>query len=259
MKRRIFCTWIAVLLAVCFTVPVFAARNTFFVTDDCGLLTGEQNDQLEQLATRISRQHQFGVYVAVIEDFKPSGYTYLRDYGERLYKDRSYGYGENNSGILLILSMADRDYSMVLPTSEYNAVFTERGLDRLEESVVSRLSRNDYYGAFGTFIQMCDEYLTAYENGSPVGADEGLPVAVAVIPGAIAALIVGLCMAAPMHSAGKKRDADLYVAEGGLKLYRRSDMFLHRSVVRTPRQTQSSSGSSTHHSSGGFSSRSGKF
>ena len=83
----------------------------------------------------------------------------------------------------------------------------------------------------------------------------------ALIPGVIAALVVGIITCAPMRSAGVKRDADQYVIQGSLNLRRRSDMFLHRSVSRRPRQTQSSdsSGGSHHYSSGSHSGRSGKF
>ena len=51
------------------------------------------------------------------------------------------------------------------------------------------------------------------------------------------------------------------VIQGSLNLRRRSDMFLHRSVSRRPRQTESSgsSGGSHHYSSGSHSGRSGKF
>ena len=92
--------------------------------------------------------------------------------------------------------------------------------------------------------------------------EEKLPAAIALIPGAIAALLVGIFTSAPMHSAGVKRDADSYMVQGSLELHRRSDMFLHRSVSRRSRETQSSgnhSGGSHHYSSGSHSGRSGKF
>ena len=92
--------------------------------------------------------------------------------------------------------------------------------------------------------------------------EEKLPVAIALIPGAVAALLVGIFTIAPMHSAGVKQDADSYIVQGSLELRRRSDMFLHRSVSRRPRETQSSgnqSGGSHHYSSGSHSGRSGKF
>ena len=79
-----------------------------------------------------------------------------------------------------------------------------------------------------------------------------------------AALLVGLFTTAPMRTAKVQRDADQY-RYGRLNLRRRSDMFLHRTVTRSPRNTESSgSGSSggahsSSYSSGSHSGRSGKF
>lgn len=259
--RRMISGWIVVILLACFVMSVSAEGNYFYVTDDSGILSDEQNQLLEQMAGQVSRQHQFGVYVVTVDNFQINGNSHLRDYGENLYRNRSLGFGEDKEGILLILSTSARDYSIVFPTGEYRRIFTEYGLNQLEESVVSYLRNDDYYGAFREFVSLCDTYLTAYENGEPIDEGNEFAILAGLISGGVAALLVGLGMSAPMHSAGLKHNANQYVVAGGLELHRRSDMFLHRSVTRVPRQTQSSSSghSSTHHSSGGFSSRSGKY
>ena len=76
-----------------------------------------------------------------------------------------------------------------------------------------------------------------------------------------AAILAGVLTSIPMHSAKKKREADVYRVPGSLNIRRRSDMFLHRSVTRTPRETESSSSGSDSHnySSGSHSGSSGKF
>ena len=141
----------------------------------------------------------------------------------------------------------------------------------MENRFLLHFRGDDYYSGFSEYLNTCEEYLEAARNGEPVGQgmrssadDKKLSPAIALIPGAIAALLVGLLTSAPMHSAGVKRDADQYMVRGSLNLRRRSDMFLHRSVSRRPRQTQSSgssggSGGSHHYSSGSHSGRSGKF
>lgn len=256
--KRISAVLMALLLLVCFAVS--ASAQNAYVYDTSSLLTDSQVAKLEEKAANYSSNHQFGMYIVTVESFRSSGYSELRDYGERLYKENDLGLGANNAGAMLILSTSDRDYSFVFPTSEYKYVFTEYGLNRIEETIVSYLRSDDYYGAFNAFLTMCDDYMTASENGAPIDEEEeGLGI-FSVVPGAIAAVLAGLGLSAPMKSAGLKHDADQYVVRGSLNLRRRSDMFLHRSVTRTPRQTQSSSShSSTHHSSGGFSSRSGKY
>lgn len=254
-KRSILLVVLTLLLMTCFVIPAAAISGN--VVDDEHLLTSSQVSELNQMAAQVSSRHSFGVYVKTVDFFPGSS---LRDYGYQIYHSEGMGIGPDNAGMLLIHSASEREYYMIFPTTEHKSIFTERGLDWLEDGLVSYLRDDDFYGAYSNFISMVDEYLYAYENGEPVGEDESLPGFLAVIPGGIAALLAGLGLAAPMHSAGLKHDANQYVVQGSLNLRRRSDMFLHRTVTRTPRQTSSSSGShhSTHHS-GGMSSRGGKY
>ena len=228
MKNRRFLGFVmVVLLLSCFAVSAFATEAQLnYVTDEAGLFTDEERQALEQRAEAISEKYQFGVYIVTLEDFKDyTNSSNIEKFAVRFYDQYTLGYGEDHAGTMLMLSMAERDYDL--------------------------------------------DYLEAAQNGEPVGQgmassadEEKLPAAIALIPGAIAALLVGIFTSAPMHSAGVKRDADSYMVQGSLELHRRSDMFLHRSVSRRSRETQSSgnhSGGSHHYSSGSHSGRSGKF
>lgn len=253
-KRNIVLIVLSLLLLSCFVFSAAAASG--YVSDREHLLTASQVSSLDQLAAQVTSRHSFGVYVVTVDSFPGSS---LRDYGYQLYQSSGMGVGSDHAGMMLIHSASEREYYMVFPTAEHKSIFTERGLDRLEDGLVSYLRDDDFYGAYSNFISMVDEYLYAYENGEPVGEDEGMPGFLAVIPGGIAALLAGLGLAAPMHSANLKHDANEYVVPGSLNLRRRSDMFLHRTVTRAPRQTSSSSSHHSTHSSGGMSSRGGKY
>lgn len=253
-KRSILLVALTLLLLTCFVLPAAAVRGHVF--DEENLLTSSQISELEQLASQVSNRHSFGVYVMTVDSYPGSS---LRDFGYDLYRSEGMGVGPDNAGILLIHSASQREYRMFFPTVEHKSIFTEYGLDLLEDGIVGYLRDDDFYGAYSNFISMVDEYLYAYESGEPIDSDDSLPGFLAVIPGAFAALLAGLGLAAPMHSAGVKHDANQYVIPGSLNLRRRSDMFLHRSVVRTPRQTSSSSSHHSTHSSGGMSSRGGKY
>ncbi len=173
--------------------------------------------------------------------------------------------GSDRAGTSLTISMAGRDYNLDFNSSRADEACTEAGRDRMESRILDYFRRDDYYGGFNEYLDICGEYLAAAEAGHPVGqgeqgADEGAPVIIAVILGLVAAAIVGLALWLPMKTAGIKHDADQYAVPGSMNLSRRSDMFLRRSVSRRPRQTQSSGGSHSHHySSGSHSGRSGKF
>lgn len=275
MKRRIAIAVSVLLLMACIGLPVCAAQGTFpNVTDKAGLLTAEQVRDLDDRASQISTRYDLGVYIIALDDFQrysrsPSISDALID----IYDSYGLGLGEDKAGVTLMLSMAERDYALDFNGSRADYAFTEAGRDRMEDRIVSRLRNDDYYGAFSAYLDLCESYLRAAKDGTPVGqgepssADwqedsEGIGF-LAVIPGIIAAALTGAILAAPMRTAGQKTDANAYVVDGGLELTRRSDMFLRRSVTRRPRQNNSNSrsggGGGVRYSGGGHSGRSGKF
>lgn len=269
-NRRFLGILLALLLASCLTVTAFASdAQLSHVTDQAGLFTDEQCQALEQRARAISEKYDFGVYIVTLEDFRDyTNSSNIEKFAVRFYDDYGLGYGEDRAGTMLMLSMAERDYDLDFNSKRANYIFTEAGRDWMENRFLVRFKGNDFYGGFTEYLNTCEEYLQAAQDGEPIGqgqpssADEGkLSPAIALIPGAIAALLAGIITCAPMRSARMKRDADQYVVRGSLNLRRRSDMFLHRSVSRRPRENQSSgnSGGSHHYSSGSHSGRSGKF
>lgn len=269
-NRRFLGILLAVLLAAGLAVTAFATEAQLdYVTDEAGLFTEAQREALEQRAAALSEQYEFGVYIVTLEDFKDyTNYSSIEKFAVSLYDEYKLGWGEDNAGVMLMLSMAERDYDLDFNSKRANTIFTEAGRDWMENRFLVYFRGNDFYSGFEEYLNTCQEYLEAAKNGQPVG--QGMPSSAdkeklspifALIPGVIAALVAGIITCAPMHSAGVKRDADQYVVQGSLNLRRRSDMFLHRSVSRRPRQTQSSgsSGGSHHYSSGSHSGRSGKF
>ena len=270
MKNRRLCGLIlVVLLSACFVISAFATEARLdYVTDDAGLFTDEQRQALEQWAAALSKEYEFGVYIVTLEDFKDyTRSSSIEKFAVQLYDEYALGWGSDRAGVMLMLSMAERDYDLDFNSKRANEIFTEAGRDWMENRFLLYFRSDDFYGGFKEYLNTCQEYLEAARNGQPVGEgqksvhDAQKPsVAIALIPGAVVALLVGIFTCAPMWTAGIKRDADQYVVQGSLNLRRRSDMFLHRSVSRRPRETKTStSGGSHSYSSGSHSGRSGKF
>ena len=135
------------------------------------------------------------------------------------------------------------------------------------------LRDNDYYGGFNEYLNVCQEFLEAATEGSPIGEGEtsrndaggGFSI-LFFLPGLFLAGVTAVVLIVPMHSAGVKTQADDYIVPGSMRLTRQSDHFLRRTVSRTPRQKESDhhssggGGSVSHsYSSGSHSGRSGKF
>lgn len=266
------------LLCILLILPVCAAGQGY-VYDDAGLFTDAQVQELNDWAEEISEQHNFGVYIHTTEDFTQSGYFDVFEYAKDYYISQNFGKGSNSDGVMLMLSMADRDYQMLFNGSVSDMAFTETGRDDMERNFLSYFRNGDYYGGFKAYLGDCDSCLTAYEAGTPIGSgtdhsatgyipyyeepvQRSFNLWVSLIPGLIAAAIIGGALSIPMRSAKQKRDAAGY-ADGNIQLTRREDIFLHRTVTRTPKSPPPSSsgggGGSFHQSSGSFSGRSGKF
>lgn len=275
MKKRNLVSLILVLLIVnCFVISACAAH----VTDDARLFSDQERAYLEQRATEISEKYNFGVYIVTLDNYlNYHGSSNIEKFTMSYYDENGFGYGDDKAGTTLLLSMAERDYDLDFNSDRANEIFTYSGREQMKSRFLAYFRQNDFYGGFDEYLSTCEEYLQAAADGTPVGAsddvpdgywdnytdydNERLPLWIALIPGAIAAILAGVLTSIPMHSAKKKQDADVYRVPGSLDIRRRSDMFLHRSVTRTPRETESSSSSSDSHnySSGSHSGSSGKF
>ncbi len=309
MKRRIFPLLLAILLLNLLLLPAAASQAQLdYVTDEAGLLTASQRKYLENRAAEISETYRIGVYIVILPDYLDyDGADDFETFAMDFIDDHSLGFGEDNAGIMLLLSMEERDYDLDVNSIRARGIFTQSALDDLENAFLPDFRRDDFEGGFSAFLSECEKIMLRGERENSIGyisdpdgamgidtnagisfpqghiggADgptgivvyqrvNGETLLTASIIGAVVALLVGLLLCSSMKSAKQKRDADQYVARGGLNLRRRSDMFLHRTVSRRPRQSESSnhhpsggahhsSGGSHHYSSGSHSGRSGKF
>lgn len=73
MKKRILCSLLALLTLLALTVCVFASEPQLYnVTDTAGLLTDEQNSQLEKHAAETAAKYGVGVYIVTVDDYAMS-------------------------------------------------------------------------------------------------------------------------------------------------------------------------------------------
>ncbi len=283
MKTRRFLLWILALVLL-LTVPMaaFAAADDSdaqlrYVTDASNLLTEEQEAALEARAQEISQEYEFSVYIIALDDYRVySTQSDFWDASVEIYESYDLGWGEEKAGAFLMLSMQERDFCLHFNSDRADYAFTEAGRDKIEDRVVPYLRENDYYGGFNEYLNCCQEYLEAARNGSPIGegehsrneSDPAVDTAVNIVffclPGLFAAAVTAVVLIVPMRSAGTKNQADDYAVPGSMRLNRQSDLFLRRTVTRTPRQKEQSSASSggsisTSHSTGSHSGRTGKF
>ena len=281
MKRNIIILILSAFLLVSLSGPAFAA-NAPWVIDHAGLLSDNQaadlNDRIQIL------QSDLELDIVIVTTYGTDGKD-IQAFADDYYDDNGYGYGSDNSGILLLLDMEGREWYMST-CGEAIYIFTDYGLDRLGEEILPWLSSGDYYQAFLVWLDALGPYVTAFHDGNPIDdyvppddytspyGDEIYyyddhvgtsvkPLPIALVIGLVAASVTILVMRSQMNTAKLQSSAGDYMKQGSFHLRQRSDMFLYSRVTRQarPKNNPSGGGSSVHRSSGGVShgGRGGRF
>ncbi len=262
MKKRLTSLALLCLLCLLLALPALAdgKRDLDLVVDTCGLLTAAQDEELNAKAERYSAQYGCEIILVVVPDTE--GYD-VEYYTEEVYRYYNFGWGTDRSGVILLLSMEERDYDLAA-YGYGNTAFTDYGKQQLMKDVKSYLKKNDWYGGFSRYIDLCADYLRRAEEGKPVDRFNSFRLSVPVViwslvAGILAAFIVTAILKAKMKSAVLQSKADNYLA-GDLRLTGQTDRFLKKDVVRVRRESSSGGrGGGTSVRSSGFSHHSGKF
>ncbi|MDD7221776.1 MAG: TPM domain-containing protein [Eubacteriales bacterium] len=239
--------------------PTDADMNYIFDLSD--QLSYEEWVELEARASDISQRHGCGVYAAFVDDFTEYGGgndVYKTTY--QLYHASELGMGADRDGIIILLSMDDRDYAMFVYGDHAEYAFDRYGQKELEDAFLGYFGDNDWYGGVSHYLDTCDEYLTRAEEGKPVRKNT-LPMYLIVVV-ASCAIAGGICLMLKwqMKTVHKKAEANEYVAAGGLNLTKQYDRYTHTTETRRKIHDDSDSNSGTSScSGGGGSGRSGKF
>ena len=242
--------------------------------DKADILTDSQEQILMQKLDEISERQQCDV--AVVTVYSLMGKS-AQDFADDFYDYNGYGMGTEDSGILLLISMEDRDWAI----STYGFgiyAFTDVGIQFLTDAFLSELSDGDYMEAFTIYADKADDLLTRAANGNPLDADDIRQMQKQVwksrVPGMIGAgVVLGILLAYIITRASMKKangligggacEAGIYMVPGSVKMTGAGEFRIGTRVNRiySPRQEKQSGGSSTHVSSSGRShgGASGKF
>ena len=266
MKKKIT---LSLLLALCLVLSLGGTALASgemavpYVTDAAGLLTQDEVLALEAQAEQIAEDYGCAPYILVVEDFRVYEDTYdVREAGMNLYERWGLGYGPEKNGLLLMLSMAERDYALVTNGSVTHQAFTDYGQEALREQFLDNFHNDDWVGGFRDYLDGCAWLLEQARNGTPYDvntAPKGFNPLILVIP-LVLALAVCLVLTAQMKTAKRKTEAGDYMVQGGTEMRVVQDIFTHRTVTRQVIQSENKGGGGgTTINSRGFSGKSGKF
>ncbi|MBQ2765518.1 MAG: TPM domain-containing protein [Clostridia bacterium] len=291
--KKIFALFLSLLIGCALSVCVIAERTLPLVVDDADLLTDWEETALNDTLSLLSDSRQ--IEIAVVTVNSTSGKSAM-DYADDFYDYNGYGWGDNDDGVLLLVDMGNREY-WITTHGLGQTYLGDYALYMIEEAFLDMLSYGNYYGAFSAFANACDEYIgyaisgEAYDDGyyndygelvtsyvddyyyddSSDEPDIIGTVGISLVVGFFISLAIVLGMKKGMTTVHSVHNAASYMVDGSLSLRAQGDRYLYSNTVRTPRNTNNSSGtrsgssyrggSSSHRSSSGRShgGRGGRF
>ena len=252
--------WILLIFALLLLAIPACAAGLPLVVDDATLLTMDSVSALSAEAQRLSDAYQMDV---VIHTTKSLGGKTARDYAADYYDYNGYGRGPSHDGVMLMLSMEDRDW-YILTTGRGIDAITDYGIETISDDIVPYFSDGDYANGFARFLENVDVFLKQFESGRPYDVNNrvqlrspferatGIAIYLAIAAAIIAGIVL-LVMILGMKTARPQLNASEYVKDGSLDIMRSQDIYLYRTQTRVKIEKPSSSGggSSTFSSSSG--------
>lgn len=243
------------------TIP--SSRQKPRLVDNADLLTDSQEEALLAGLDETSQKWRCNIVLLTVDAHDGDIQAYADDY----FDYNGFGADYNESGILFMLSMYDREWAISTSGSAINT-FTDYGQAYMVNAMMDDLRNGDYNGAFTTYVKECDKLLEEASKGTPYDV-YSKPIRTAsdymsfglysVIIGLLLGLAPILKMKSDLRTVKMKPGAGGYQA-GSPTLRVCEDRFINKTLHRTPishdnnssgRGSSFGGGSSVHTSSSG--------
>jgi len=260
MKKRTFGLLFSLILMIAMACPALAAAEdvpfSTMVLDDAGLLYQSEVDELDVRAWEITHTYECAVYIVTVDSLE--GVEAWKA-AEMLHDQFGMGYGSDQSCVILLLSIEEREYN-IMAHGWGNTAFTDYGKEKLAEEFLDEFEDGDWYGGFVEYLDGCNDYLAAARDGKPVdkGRSPVLGILLGVAVPLLIAFLVCSSLKSQMKTARTQRAAKVYIDRQGLVLTGRNDQFLHTTRPERYIKPKTESGGTTVNS-GGNSHKGGKF
>lgn len=257
-KKLLLCLLLCTALLLSLGLTAHAETQLDYVNDYVGLVSSEQRDELNEKAREISERYECGVYIIVVEDyFDYVGNRSIEYFAEEVYDAYGLGYGDSMDGVLLVLSMEQRDFDLYAHGDFGNAAFTDYGKSQLVERFLDNFREDDWQGGLQDYVDNSEVLIRVAKEGNP--AEQWIPdppvqqerqhgmtpmkwLISLLFPGMVGGAAVS-GMSRQMKTAVKQTRAEEYVGRGSPHLNIRDDQFINRNVTRQVIRRQQNTGS----------------
>lgn len=256
MKKRVLTLALAALMLLALLVPAMAEREASFVYDNAGLLTGDELAALNARAGELSARYGIGIYAVTVEDYNDYGNGTVLDAAKEIYHGGELGIGDRRDGVLLLLSLRERDWALFAFGNKAERAVNADGRDHLAEAFLDDFGSGDWNSGLRDYIEDCGALLELAASGKPLRRVPVGKIVITVLVACAVALTVCLILKGRMKSVRAQRSAAVYVAPGGLTLTAQRDDYSHMTETRTRINDRDHDGGG---GSGGGGGSSGKF
>lgn len=218
-------------------------RQKPLLVDDGDLLTSSQESQLLSLLESLSKKREADIAVVTVNSLEGKS---AQDFADDYYDYNGYGYGDDDSGIMLVVCLPTRDYALTT-YGETRDILSDRSLDRIEDAFVSKLSDGDYYGAFRAFANTTDQMIEVeLTPESHTVAPVWIPVCLLI--GFSISGVIASARKTKLKSVAKQYEANHYYNRQSLRIRRKRDNYINSTMSRVPLHTDDEprSGGSSH-------------
>jgi uncharacterized protein len=245
------------VLASCSLLLFQAQANEQKVVDDANLLTDSEESSLQKQFEKIAEKYDCDIAVVTVDSC--NGQT-PQNFTDQYYYDHSYGIGDDQSGILLMVCMKERKFHL---STNGDAIwmFTDYGLEVIDDSITEDLSDGEYYNAFHTYGTLAARFMKEALEDEPYDISheysEPLDIRIRLLISLGVGLVLGAIVLAVLYgqlkTVGMKHAARDYVKDGSFHVTRSNDIFLYRNVTRHRIERNQGGGPGGHGGPGGSS------
>ena len=246
MKKRVILILLVLVTVFSVSVTLFAAEQPKRLYDEADLLTAAEEEALLNRLNGVSEAYRVDIIIATVETV---GDSTADEFVEDFYDRNGCGYGNNKDGVILLISMEERDYRILSNGLGAEAISSD-DIKELGKTISTSLSSGDYVKAFNSFIDECEYQIDGEINGFPFAVAKNLLISVVI--GFVLAFLVTGSMKSQLKSVRKQTEAAEYTKKGSMHLTVSRDTFLYRNVNRTKKENKSSSESERNVGGGKF-------
>lgn len=226
------------LCIVSFSFTVIHADNEY-ITDHAGILTIEQTDALNTYAEKISKQYECGIYVVTTVSHTGD----IHNMADDLYHNQYHlGYGEEKDGIMLLISVVERDYALLVNGEKAENAF--QYTEDLKKAFLDDFKEDNYQSGIQRYLETCSYHLEEAALGKPVKPSIWSSLLIILAVSASIAGIITLILYKLNKNVRNAETAAVYTS-GTVSVSNRYDQYTHTTTTSSTIQRNTSNNGSS--------------